>query len=211
MAEILNCEKRKETGTLRMRRLRKSGKIPAVLYSRGDTVSLAIDARDVDLVVRHTNPIVELKGAVSESALIKDIQWDPLGVTVLHLDLTRIDASESVEVNLNIELVGVAPGTKAGGAIKQLMHEVAVLCPATNVPDNIVLKINDLELEGSLTAGDIQLPEGASLVGSPESVVVQCVEVIIAAEEEAEDEGEGVAEPEIIGRKPEDEETESGA
>lgn len=211
MAEVLNCEKRAETGTLRMRRLRKSGKIPAMLYGRGENVPLAIDVRDIDSAVRHTNPIVELQGAVKESAIIKDIQWDPLGVNVLHLDLTRIDASESVEVNLQIKLVGVAPGTKAGGVIKQQMHEVAVLCPATTVPDQLELRINALELDGSLTTGDIPLPESATLVGDPESVVVQCVEMVVAAEEAAEEVGEGLAEPEVIGRKADDEEGDGGA
>ncbi len=209
MAEVLHCEKRNETGTLRMRRLRKSGKVPAVLYSRGDNVKLSIDSRDIVTLIRHTNPIVELKGAVSESAIIKDIQWDPLGVDVLHLDLARIDATESVEVTIHIELVGVAPGTKSGGVLKLLMHEVDILCPATAVPDKLELRINDLELDGALTAGQIRLPASASLIGSPDEIVVQCVEVT-AVEEIEIPEGE-VAEPEVIGRKADDEEGEGTA
>lgn len=206
MAEILNCEKRVKTGTLRTRRLRKAGKIPAVLYGRGDTVQLSIDIRDINSVIRHGSPIVELKGEVVENAMIKDIQWDPLGVDVLHLDLTRIDVSQAVEVTLQIELIGVAPGTKSGGTVRLQLHEIAISCPAISVPDKLELRINDLELNGSIAASEIPLPNGASLVGSPDDVVVQCVEVTVIEEEEPGEEGEaGLAEPEVIGRKDEEE------
>jgi len=95
VAEVLNCEQRDFTGTLRNRRLRETGKIPAVLYGRGDCKSLSIDTRDVSSAIRHGSRIVELKGSVNESAMIKEVQWDAFGVDVLHVDLARIDASES--------------------------------------------------------------------------------------------------------------------
>lgn len=205
MAETLNCEKREQTGTLRMRRLRNEGKIPAVLYSRGDNISLTLDVREINSVIRHGSPIVELAGAVTQSAMIREVQWDAFGANVLHLDLTRIDASEVVEVTLQIELVGVAPGSKQGGTVRHLTQELDVLCPATNVPDKLKLRINDLGLDTTITAADVPLPEGAKLVTDPEATIVQCL-VVDAADEPAEEGEEGAAaEPEVIGRKAEEE------
>ena len=107
MADLLNVEARDTTGTLRMRRLRKSGKVPAVLYGHGEgTVSLTILQKEIDRVVGHGGHIVELKGAVTEGALIKAVQWDAFGSSILHVDLTRIDPNEKVEVTLPVELKG---------------------------------------------------------------------------------------------------------
>lgn len=212
MAETLNCEKREQTGTLRMRRLRQDGKIPAVVYGRGDNVPLTLSEKEINAVIRAGSPIVELAGAVTSAAMIRDVQWDAFGQNVLHLDLARIDASEAVEVTLSVELVGVAPGSKAGGTVRQLVQEVLVMCPATNVPDKLPLKINDLELDGSITVGEITLPEGAKLITPGEDVAVQCLVVEAAGEESAADDGEeGAAEPEVIGRKADEEEGEGDA
>ena len=190
-----------------MRRLRSEGKIPAVLYSRGDNVSLTLDVREINSVIRHGSPIVELAGAVTQSAMIREVQWDAFGANVLHLDLTRIDASEVVEVTLQIELVGVSPGSKQGGTVRHLTQELDVMCPATNVPDKLKLRINDLELDSSITAADVTLPEGAKLVTDPTTTIVQCLVVEAAEAAEADEEGEegASAEPEVIGRKAEEE------
>ena len=205
MAEILNCEKREFTGTLRNRRMRAEGKTPAVLYGRGDSISLSIPSKDVQSAIRHGSRIVELKGGCNESAMIKHVQWDAFGVDILHLDLTRIDASESVELKLKVALVGVAPGTKTGGVVKHMLPRIVVLCPALAVPEKLELKINDLELGGVLKASDVPLPEGATLVTEADDVVVQCVEASVS-DDEPETDGDAPAEPEVIGRKSDDEE-----
>lgn len=210
MAEVLNCEKRDFTGTLRNRRLRESGKTPAVLYGRGDNESLSIDTRDVSSAIRHGSRIVELKGVVNESALIKEVQWDAFGVDVLHVDLARIDVSEAIELTLKVALVGVAPGTRSGGTVRHLLKRIDVKIPALNVPEKLELRINDLELNGSIAVSEIPLPEGTELITGPDEIVVQCVEVAAVEEDaEADADPDAPAEPEVIGRKAEDGEEES--
>lgn len=199
MTDILKCEKREITGTLRNRRLRQSGMTPAVLYSRGANVNLSIPTRDINAVIHHGSQIVELKGGCNESAMIKEVQWDPFGIDVLHVDLTRINVSEVVQVTLQLELVGVAPGTRTGGMLKHLLHEVEVECKASDVPDKLELKINDLELNDTRTASDIRLPDGVKLVTEPDELVVQCIEVVLKDEADGGD-LEVAAEPEVIGR-----------
>lgn len=205
MADILNCEKRETTGTLRIRRLRQSGLIPAVLYGKGDNQSLQIPAKDINSVIRQGNRIVLLKGCCNESALIKDVQWDAFGVDVLHVDLARIDASEAIELTLSVELVGEAPGTKTGGVVKQMLHSLEVRIPADAVPDRLEVRINDLELGGVIKASEVSLPEGAELLNSADDVVVTCVDAA-GQEEEEKEASDTPAEPEVIGRKADDEE-----
>ena len=208
MAEVLNVSVRETRGTSRARRMRAAGAIPAVLYGHGqDTISLSVPSDEIETVVRHGSHIVNLQGAVVETALVRDVQWDAFGIDVLHVDLTRVKAGEAVELTVPIELRGDAPGVKAGGIVKHLLHEVEISCPVSVVPDKLVVNINDLELDGSIAASDLELPEGAKLMVDDETLVVQCEEAAPELEEEAlPTEG---AEPEVIGRKEEEGEGES--
>ena len=207
MSEIFKVKLREDKGTAKSRRLRRNQQIPAILYGRGqEAVCLAIPSHDVHAAVRHGSQVVELTGDLSESALIKEVQWDGLGSEIKHLDLERIDVRENIEVTIPIELHGVSPGATSGGVLKQSLHELEISCPAVRVPDKLEVNINHLEIGQTLHASDVELPEGAELLSSPEDIVVQCVEPI---EEEVEEEAEAeTAEPEIIGRKAEEEENE---
>lgn len=204
MAETLNVEKREQTGSLRMKRLRQDGKIPAVLYGHGeDTEVLTILEKDLTRVIDHGSHIVELKGAANESALIKDVQWDAFGVHVLHVDLARVDANEAVEVTLPIELRGDAPGTHHGGVVNFHQHQITISCPANLVPDKIELRINDLDVDQMIDASQIPLPEGATLAEAGTTPIVSCAVPTEQVEEQLES-PEG-AEPEVIGKKEEEE------
>ncbi len=187
-----------------MRRLRKTGQIPAVLYGHGEgTVALSVSESDLKKAILNGSHIVDLVGQLKESALIKDVQWDAFGVSVLHLDLARISATEEVEVTLPIELKGEAPGTHDGGIIKFLKHEITILCPANKLPDKIELKINELKLDEIISAGDVPLPSSVRLASDPDEPIVGC-SLPTAVSEEVEEPTEG-AEPEVIGAKDESE------
>ena len=205
MSDAINVQKRDETGSLRMRRLRQSGRIPGIVYGHGqDSIAISMDTRDINRMIRDGRHVVELAGDIKESALIKEVQWDSLGSTVVHVDFARVDATEVVEVSLTVDLRGVAPGTRAGGIVKLALHEIDVRCPALKVPEHLEININGLELEQSITAGEVKLPESAILITDASAVVVACVAPTVELEES--EDGEASAEPEVIGRKAEDEE-----
>jgi large subunit ribosomal protein L25 len=209
MAEVLNVEVRKEAGKRHAQRLRKNGVIPAVLYGHGEqTVSLAVPREQFSAALRHGSRLVELKGGANESALIRDLQWDIYGTVVLHIDFARVSADERIEVKVPVELRGQAPGVRAGGVIQHLVHEIEIECLATAIPDKIQLNINHLELKGSITVGQLELPQGVKLLSEPDAIAVQCVEP--AVEEEVEAAPTEGAEPEVIGRKAEEEGEEEG-
>ncbi len=207
MSDSLTVEIREDFGTTASRRLRKSGKIPAILYGHGEeNVGLTVSAEEVAAAIRHGSRLVDLTGAVTESALIKEVHWDAFGIEVLHLDFTRTSKTESVEITVLVELRGVAPGTKLGGVVQHQQHELEIVCPAGSIPEKVEANINSLEIGDVITAGELELPVGASLLTDPAEIIVQCVE----AEEEREEELEEAApgEPEVIGRQEEDEEGE---
>lgn len=207
MSEALIVEKRDMTGTLRIRRLRKEGKIPAILYGHGkENVNLAIDGRAVAKIVDVGQYVVTLGGAVTETAMIKEVQWDAFGSRILHLDLARIDASESVEASLPLQMKGEAPGANIGGMVTQLTHELKITCPANILPDYLEVSIENLELDGSVSASEVILPDGAALVGNPLETIITCPPPKGAAVDEADDDEDVPTEPEVIGEDKEDKE-----
>ncbi len=209
MADTLTVESRTEMGTTASRRLRKAGKIPAVLYGHGlDNAILTVSSDEIAAAIRHGSRMVQLTGAVKDSAFIKEIHWDAFGVDILHLDLTRVSMDESIEVTVAIELRGEAPGLKRGGVVEMLVHEVEIECRASEIPDKLELSVNSLDVDGSLTAAELQLPAGAKLLSDVDQVIVHCMAALVEEEEE-EVAGEG-AEPEVIGREEGEEEESAG-
>ncbi len=202
MTEELFVQIREEHGKRRNRRMRTSGAIPAVLYGHGEaSVSLAVAADALDAVLRHGARMVALTGGVQESALIREIQWNTWGNEVLHVDFTRVSAREKVEVRVVLELRGEAPGTHEGGILDQLMHEVAIICPAADVPEKIEVSVNALNLGDSLTVADLKLPAEATALAEPDEIVVHCVVPSAMPEVEEATAEAGHGEPEIIGEK----------
>jgi large subunit ribosomal protein L25 len=197
MMDELQVEKREQTGSLAARRLRRAGQVPAVLYGHGQgNENLAIPQKEVQVLLRHHGKMVQLRGAVEDTALVSDLQWDPLGIEVLHMDLIRVNLKESVEVTVPIHAHGDAAGTHEGGMFLQNAHEVTISCPAGSIPENVGLDISGIHMGEHRTAGDLELPEGAELV-TPADTVVAHVEKPRGAE--AEEEGVEGTEPIVIG------------
>lgn len=171
--------------------MRQSGLIPAVLYGHGEgTEMLTIQERELNKVIDHGAHVVKLAGDASDSALIKDVQWDAFGSRVLHVDLTRVNPNEPVEVTLPIELVGDAVGTHHGGVVNFHQHELTVMCPANAVPEKIELRINDLDVDQAISAGEVPLPAGATIAEAGTTPIISCALPVVEQEEVEGSEGE---------------------
>ena len=182
MAELFQAEARELTGSANTRRLRRAGMVPAILYGQGkDVVHLSIPESQVNSAVRNNQPYIQLEGASTESAQIQELQWDALGSTVLHVDLTRMDANAMIEVDLTISLTG-----DAGAAINQVIRTTTAVVPAMNIPNGLVADISSLNDGDSISLGDIELPEKVSLLSDPSTVVVTCG-AVAASETPAEE------------------------
>jgi large subunit ribosomal protein L25 len=209
MSELLHVETRKSVGKRNNVRLRRAGRLPAVLYGHGEeAVSLTLAADQLEASIRHGAKVVDLDGAASGKALLQDIQWDTFFQHVLHVDLLRVRAGEKVKIDVPIELRGEAPGSRDGGLIEQMVHSIEIEVALDVIPDKLHLNINHLEIGGQLTAADIEdLPEGAKILDDIDMMIVHCIQPQVE-EEEAVAEEAGAAEPEVIGKGKEDEEEE---
>ncbi|MDR0328031.1 MAG: 50S ribosomal protein L25 [Planctomycetaceae bacterium] len=184
------------------RRLRNAGQVPAVLYGHKQAAkSLALSSEELDAAIRHGNRFVALAGGVSENAFIKDVQWNTWGTEVLHVDFARVSADEKVQVTVAVELRGEAPGMKDGGVVKHMLHSIELECEAASVPEKLLVNINHLEFGKILHVSDLELPRGVVALSDAVAPVVSCLAPVEVSEEE-QTAGEG--EPEVIGRKKED-------
>jgi large subunit ribosomal protein L25 len=208
MAETLQAEARSSRGKRNAKRLRAAGKVPAVLYGHGEkTVSLAIPIEQLTAAVRHGSRVVDLKGAVSDSALVRELQYDTFGLEILHVDFARVSADERVHVKVPLEIRGQAAGLKEGGIIEHLIHEVEIECPVAAIPDKVIINVAALKLDESMTVGQATLPEGAKIVSGADEIAVQCLKPLETEEEAAAAPGAEGAEPELIRKeKPAEEE-----
>lgn len=199
MSDVVNVTLRgeDEAGTRACRRMRKSGYIPAVLYGHKEAVvSLKVSPTEVMNAIKAGHKLVDLKGAVNESALVKTVQWDALGYDIVHVDFTRVSASELVRTKVAVELRGEAPGVKEGGVVKFIAHEMDIEAPAAKIPEKIFVSVKELHLGGEIFARDVPLPEGVKLAAHGDDVVVSCDRPVVVEEEAAA--APTSAEPELI-------------
>jgi len=206
----LKATPRTTAGTREARKLRAQGQIPGVLYGHGKgTVALTLDQHELDLVILHRERLLEVDiDGTSENALLKDIQYDPLGSDILHVDLTRVDLDESIEVTVPVALRGTPAGSVDGGVLNQVTSEIRVECTARAIPEDVRVQVTEMQLGDVLRLSDIELPEGARLLDEPGTIL--CNVTMVAEEEEAVEE-EAAAEPEVIGEKKEEGEGEEEA
>jgi large subunit ribosomal protein L25 len=203
MSDSIEVQLRKSTGSRESRRLRNQGMVPAVLYGHGEKcIDLVATREAIEAAVRHGSRIVELKGAVKESALVRELQWDTYGIEPIHLDLLRVSKSDRIKVKVPIDLKGEAPGHRAGGIVTLLLHEIEIECTPDTIPEKIHAQVGKLDLGGVIKVHDLELPKGARVVAEGDETVVSCTLPSKKGEEAAVP---GAAEPELIGRKPAEE------
>ena len=184
----VHAELRENFGKGFARRLRAAGKIPAVLYGHGtDPVHVALPGHQMLLLVRRANALIELDIAgKSQLALVKDVQKDPVHQIIEHIDLVVIKKGEKVEVDVPVVVVGES---FSGTIVNLDATSVSLAVDATHIPEHVEVDVEGLEEGARITAGELTLPKGASLVTDPDVLVVAIsVPAAAAADEAAEDE-----------------------
>jgi large subunit ribosomal protein L25 len=205
----LTVQPRDGIGSRALKRLRRQGLLPAVLYGHKEaTVALTLGHDDFAKALRHGARLVELKGPKSaEAAIIQEVQWDHLGKDVLHVDFRRVSKDERVVVSVPLHLRGIAPGVSGGGILDQPLHVIDVECLVTAVPHEIRVPIGELQIGQALHVKDLRLPEDVKAMADPEAIVVQVTAPMAEAPAAAAPVAE-TAEPEVIGRQAKAEEGE---
>lgn len=170
----ITAEVRNSFGKGAARKLRVLGRIPAVVYGHGtDPQHLSLPGHEVGLLLRKANAVLELDIAgTSQLALVKDVQKDPVRQLIEHIDLIVVRRGEKVTIDIPVHLEGEsAPDTIANLDTTALSIEAE----ATHIPERIVVDIEGLEEGTQITAGQVTLPAGTTLVTDPETLVVGIV------------------------------------
>jgi len=210
MSDVVNVDLRskEEEGTSACRRLRKTGFIPAVLYGHKEAiVNLKCKPEAITAAIKAGHKVVDLKGAVNESALLKAVQWDSMGDGIVHIDFAGVSLTELVRTRVTVELRGEAAGVKAGGVLKFVTHELDIESPASAIPEKIVVLVKELQLEGVIFARDLKLPENVKLAAHADDIIVSCDKPVVVDDEALA--APGAAEPELIRKEKADDEEKS--
>jgi len=182
----LATESRTEFGKGASRRIRREGKVPAVLYGHGtDPVHLTLPAHETLLALRTANALLALDiEGTKQLALPKQVQRDPIRGTLEHLDLVVVRTGEKVTVEIQVTVVGEPAGDDLIVNVDQQTVSLEVL--ATNIPQHIEVSVEGFVAGQHVTAADLTLPEGAVYMGEPTDLVVAVSAPRAESEESAE-------------------------
>lgn len=212
MAEkSLNIERRIESGTSNARRLRRMGRIPAVIYGGGiDTVPITLNEHAFELLLKQGRQIWDLEfDNLTKQVIVRDIQRHPVSDKVIHVDFYEIRSGQKLTLSVRIHFEGKALGVKEGGIFQTVKDELEISVLPTDIPNFITVDISNLAMGENIRVKDVKV-EKMEILDDPEDVLcriqipktVEEEELAVAPEEE-------VVEPEVITAKEREEEPEA--
>jgi large subunit ribosomal protein L25 len=189
----LNIADRTRTRTKGAKTLRREGLIPGILYYAGETnVNISVDKLVLYHALQSGQHIFEIElDGNTQFTMIKELQYHPVTDEVLHIDLMRVRRSEKMTIFVPLVLVGEAVGVKEGGVLSQSMTQIEISCFPTDVPDQIELNIDDLEMNSSKSVTDITLDNEDIEILSAKELNIVSVHPPAAEEEPEVEELEG--------------------
>ena len=198
----LDVRSRSADGSRAARRLRRSGRVPGVLYGgSGDSLGFDVDARDLRLALARSGAVLDLSvdGGKATPVVLKEAQRDPVRGQTVHIDLLRVRLDQAIHAVVPLELTGVdeTPGVKEGGILEQIIRELNVEALPTAIPESIEHALGEMQIGDTLGLDAIVMPEGVVLLDDVEDAVVATLsppKLQIEEEEEVESETELVGE-----------------
>jgi len=193
----ITAKSRSELGSRANKRLRDAGLLPGVIYGHKEAVvPVTLPRKDVVNHIERGAHLFDLNvDGKSEKVLVKEVQYDHLGIQMLHIDFARVNLDEKVEITVPLELKGTPKGEADGGVLTQLISELHIECLVTDIPDIIRHIITEMKLDDVLHIKDLKLPGGVKALQDEDLVVATVKEI----EEETEAGAEADAEPAVIG------------
>ena len=194
----LDAKPRTELGKGPVRKMRREGRLPAVIYGQQDPISIQLDGLQASKLVQSLHGgerMVTLRisgggdgGGQEKAVLLREVQTTPTGNRLLHIDFHEIDTSKTVHVTVELRPEGSAVGVRLGGILQAVKHDIVVECLPSAIPEYIPVDVMELQIGDSLHVKDIVFPEGVTAVTDAEETII-----VVAAprvEEEVEVEGE---------------------
>src|SRR5271170_7122114 len=165
----LDVRTRAAAGSRAARRLRRSGRVPGVLYGGGgESVGFDADARELRLALAASGAVLDLSvdGETPTPVVLKEAQRDPVRGQTVHVDLLRVRLDQAINAVVPLELLGVddAPGVKEGGVLEQITRELNVEALPTAIPESIAHDVSEMEIGDTILLGAIAAPDGVTLL-----------------------------------------------
>jgi large subunit ribosomal protein L25 len=197
----LNVNSRAAEGSRAVRRLRRSGRVPGVLYGgSGEPVGFDADARELRLALAGSGAVLDLSvdGGKPTPVVLKEAQRHPVRGETIHVDLLRVNLNEAIHAVVPVELEGVddAPGVKEGGVLEQITRELNVEALPTAIPESIVHQVGEMQIGETILLSALITPEDVTLLDDPEETVIATLSPPRLQTEAAE---EIEAETELVG------------
>ena len=208
----LDVQVRKEIGSRKINKVRRENFIPAVVYGgKEKTTPIQVSRKEFERIQRHhrseavifhLNLLEGEKKLKDYSAIIKDVQHDPVSDVTLHIDFNRISVTQEIEVKVPIIAKGEAIGVKQdGGALDHVIWELEVTCLPTKIPQNIEVDVSGLKINDVIHVKDLKLPEGVKTKHNPNSIVFSVAPPMKEAPAEGVAAEAAATEPEVIKEK----------
>ena len=197
----LNVNSRDAAGSRAVRRLRRGGRVPGVLYGGGgEPVGFDADARELRHALAGSGAVLDLSvdGEKPTPVVLKEAQRHPVRGETVHVDLLRVNLDEEINAVVPVELAGIedAPGVKEGGVLEQITRELNVQALPTAIPESIVHEVGEMQIGETILLGALQVPDGVTLLDDLEETVLATLSPP-RLQSEAEEEIE--AETELVG------------
>ena len=192
----LDIENRDSVGKKSTKEMRKEGKVPSTLYFKGEEPeSIAVEKLKLYQALKSDQRIyeVELKGE-SQYVMVKAVQYHPVTDEILHLDFMRVRRSEKMTISVPLVLVGKPIGVTEGGILSQVLNQIEISCFPTNVPEQIEVNIDEMELNSSISIADVSYDDDEVEIISAEDINVASIAAPAAEEEITEADADDVAE-----------------
>jgi large subunit ribosomal protein L25 len=173
----LDVNSRVSSGSRAVRRLRRAGRVPGVLYGGGgEPVGFDADERELRHALAGSGAVLDLSvdGGKTTPVVLKDAQRHPVRGETTHVDLLRVNLNEAIHAVVPLELTGIddAPGVKEGGVLEQITRELNVEALPTAIPESIVHDVGEMQISETILLGSLDLPEGVTLLDDLEETVV---------------------------------------
>ena len=209
---IVIVELREKVGTTYARRLRKNGRLPATIYSKGtDPISVSVDEKQIIAHLRGGSHVMELDNGDGNTStvLVKDLQFGYLGDNLIHLDFAHVNLKQVVTITMTLDITGQPINASATGAVLEIPRpQIEIECMVKDIPESI--KVDLSGVEEVFTIGDLDLPDGVRAILDPERHIAHVTIVQEEIEEPValEDDRDEVATPEVISETPAEEPSE---
>jgi large subunit ribosomal protein L25 len=173
----LNVNSRDAAGSRAVRRLRRSGRVPGVLYGGGaEPLGFDADERELRHALAGAGAVLDLSvdGDKATPVVLKEAQRHPVRGETIHVDLLRVNLNEAIGAVVPLELTGIddSPGVKQGGVLEQITRELNVEALPTAIPESIVHDVSEMEIGETILLGALSAPEGVTLTDDLEETVV---------------------------------------